>query len=118
MGLLEQFFESGADVITLGAQDFAVLDAYRALGTKSACAADLYTFLRKNLKRDPRLPTIYKIVARLREVGLLEDVGEAVAPEGGRPRRLYRLTQEGRRALSLGYRMAASSGLGLRAYTA
>jgi hypothetical protein len=111
--LMAQFFMQDAAAIALSAQDIAVLDAYRSLGAKSACAADLYLFLRRSLKRDPRLPTIYTIIARLRDRGLLEDIGEAVAAEGGRPRRLYRLTSAGRSALALADRMSAyASGAG------
>ena len=101
---MTQFFKRDAQ-IALGPQDFAVLDAYRSLGAKSACAADLYLYMQKSLGRDPRLPTIYKVIVRLRNLGLLEDIGEATAPDGGRPRRLYGLTAEGRRALDLADRM-------------
>ncbi len=107
MDLIWQFFTQDASAVSLSAQDIAVLDAWRSMDAKSACAADLYLFLRHKLDRDPRLPTIYKIVARLRDRGLLEDIGEDVAPEGGRPRRLYRLTPAGRSALAVADRMCA-----------
>lgn len=113
MSLMKQFFMQDAAAISLSVQDIAVLDAYRSLGAKSACAADLYLYLRRSLHRDPRLPTIYKIIARLKERGLLEDIGEDVAPEGGRPRRLYRLTSAGRSAIAVADRMSAfASGAG------
>ena len=113
---MKQFFNRESK-IALGSQDLAVLDAYRLMGAKAVCAADLYLYLQRALKRDPRMPTIYKIIVKLRELGLLEDVGEAVPPEGGRPRRLYRLTPEGRRAIDLADRMSATLSGGL-AYSA
>jgi hypothetical protein len=106
VALMKQFFTQDRAAIALSAQDVAVLDAYRSLGTKAACAADLYLYLRRALKRDPRLPTIYSVIKRLRDRGLLEDIGEGVAPEGGRPRRLYRLTSAGRSALLVADRMS------------
>ena len=107
MTLMKQFLGSGA--IALTAQDFAVLDAYRSLGKRSACAADVFLVLQRELKKDPRIPTVYKVVTKLRDLGLLEDVGESSAPNGGRPRRLFQLTEEGRRALSVADSMAAHS---------
>jgi hypothetical protein len=116
--LLHQFFAQDANAISLTGQDFAVLDAYRALGPRPACAADVFLFIRNSLGRDPRLPTIFKIVTRLRARGLLEERGEGLAPEGGRPRRLYRLTPVGRSALALAESMSAQGGHAGEACTA
>jgi hypothetical protein len=105
--LMNQFFRQDGPPVALSAQDFAVLDAYRQLGPQDACAADLYLFLRKSLARDPRLPTVYKIIGKLRDRGLLEDVrDDALSQSNGRPRRVYRLTSTGRAALSLADQMA------------
>jgi hypothetical protein len=103
--LINQFFKPDAQAIALSAQDLAVLDAYRGLGARSACAADVYLHIRKALGRDPRLPTIYKIIAKLRGRGLLEDIGDVSTSEGGRPRRLYRLTPAANAALKVADRM-------------
>jgi len=105
--LMNQFFKQGGQPVALSAQDFAVLDAYRQLGPQEACAADLYLFLRRSLPRDPRLPTVYKIIGKLRDRGLLQDVrDDASSPSNGRPRRVYRLTSTGRAALTLADQMA------------
>jgi hypothetical protein len=107
MKLTKMFLASPAK-LSLGTQDFAILDVYRSLGAQSACAADVYLQLQKTLGRDPRLPTVYKVVTKLRDLGLLTDVGEAPS-HGGRPRRMFQLTAAGRNALDLADQMAANA---------
>lgn len=45
------------------------------------------------------LPTIYAILHRLQDWGFLESEGNRVESSSGPPRRMYRVTEEGRRFL-------------------
>lgn len=108
MKLIGQFFRSGPQSVALSAQDFAVLAAFRAVGASAVCAADIYSFMKERLDRDPRLPTIYAVIVRMKELGMLQEAGESIAPRGGRPRRLYRLTTAGHHALDIADQMSTA----------
>ena len=106
MNLLTLFRNEHAPAIALGGREFAVLEAIRRSEPTGACAADLQRLIAEETRKEPRLATLYGAISDLERKGLLATVASAQAIRGGRPRRLFTLTANGRLALALGEAMA------------
>jgi PadR family transcriptional regulator, regulatory protein PadR len=82
----------------LGEFEALVLTAVMRVG-RGANGTAVYDEIEARSGRDPSLPAVHVTLRRLEEKGLLRsDVGDASA-RGGRPRRYYRPTPDGVRAL-------------------
>lgn len=82
----------------LGELEALVLTAVVRVG-RQANGTAVYREIEERLGRQPSLPAVHVTLRRLEEKGLLtSDVGEP-SPRGGRPRRFYRPTPDGVRAL-------------------
>lgn len=82
----------------LGELEALVLTAVMRVG-QDANGTAVYTEIEARANREPSLPSVHVTLRRLEEKGLLtSEVGEP-SPRGGRPRRYYRPTPEGVRAL-------------------
>ncbi|MEQ8330292.1 MAG: PadR family transcriptional regulator [Longimicrobiales bacterium] len=78
----------------LGELEAMVLAAVVRAGA-GAHGTAVYDAIEASTGRDPTLPAVHVTLRRLDEKGLVTSrVGE-VSPRGGRPRRHYRLTDEG-----------------------
>lgn len=83
----------------LGELEALVLTAVVRTGERANGTA-VYREIEETSGRELSLPSVHVTLRRLEEKGLLvSDVGEP-SPRGGRPRRFYRPTPEGARALS------------------
>lgn len=82
----------------LGEFEALVLTVVIRVG-REANGTAVYQELEERSGREASLPAIHVTLRRLQEKGLLvSDVGEP-SPRGGRPRRFYRATPDGVRAL-------------------
>ena len=82
----------------LGELEALILTAVMRVGD-GANGTAVYEEIEAKAGRDASLPAVHVTLRRLEEKGLLaSDVGEP-SPRGGRPRRYYRPTPEGVRAL-------------------
>jgi DNA-binding PadR family transcriptional regulator len=82
----------------LGELEALILTAVLRVG-KEANGTAVYREIEKRSGRNPSLPAVHVTLRRLEEKGLLEsDVGDT-SSKGGRPRRFYRPTADGVRAL-------------------
>ena len=82
----------------LGELEALVLAAVVRVRTEANGTA-VYQEIEERSGRDVTLPAVHVTLRRLEEKGLLvSEVGE-LSPRGGRPRRFYRPTSEGVRAL-------------------
>ncbi|MBW3533869.1 MAG: PadR family transcriptional regulator [Gemmatimonadetes bacterium] len=82
----------------LGELEALILTAVMRVG-KGANGTAVYQEVESRSGRDASLPAVHVTLRRLEEKGLLtSDVGEP-SPRGGRPRRFYRPTPDGVRAL-------------------
>lgn len=102
MNLTQLFFNSEGPSVSLTSKHLAVLAGTHALGPVGACCADLQRKIKADCGNQPRLATLYSILADLERKGLLKTVDLAAPENGGRPRRLYQITKAGHRALALG----------------
>lgn len=82
----------------LGEFEALVLTAVLRVGERANGTA-VYEEIGTRAGREPSLPSVHVTLRRLEEKGLVSsDVGEP-SPRGGRPRRFYRATPDGVRAL-------------------
>ena len=112
MNLTQLFFNSEGPTVSLTAKHLAVLAGVRVLGPVGACCADLQRKIHADCGHEPRLATLYSLLADLERKGLLKTVDLAPPDNGGRPRRLYQLTNAGLRAIALGETIAQHLGDG------
>lgn len=82
----------------LGELEALVLTAVVRVG-KGANGAAVYREIQDSAGRDPSLPAVHVTLRRLEEKGLLASEEGTISPRGGRPRRYYRATRDGVRAL-------------------
>lgn len=83
----------------LGELEALVLAGVVRVGSDANGTA-VYQDLEAHVERELSLPAIHVTLRRLEEKGLLQsELGES-SPRGGRPRRFYRPTREGLRALA------------------
>lgn len=86
----------------LGALEEVVLLAVLRLGD-DAYGAAIRKELRSRAGRAPTVSTIYVTLLRLEEKGLVRSrTGESTSPRGGRPKRLFALTEKGVAAVRTG----------------
>lgn len=79
----------------LGELEELVLLAALRLG-RDAYGGGIRKELRKRAGRAPSVSTIYVTLMRLEEKGFVRSrLGESTSPRGGRPKRLFELTDEG-----------------------
>lgn len=107
MTLASLFFDTKGPSVSLTAKDLAVLDGLRELGPVGACCADLQRKLAQDCGQTPRLATLYALILRLEQKGLIEHIDMAASENGGRRSRLYQITKAGSRALDLGETIVA-----------
>lgn len=105
--LLQLFRSDRAPAISLTGKEIALLEAIRMNGSTGVCAADVQRAIAKGTGKEPRLATLYGAIIDLERKGLLEITGSTLPDKGGRPRRLFALTKNGRLALALGEAMAS-----------
>lgn len=105
------FRSDWAAEVSLSGREVALLEAVRIAGPTGACAADLQRVIGKEIGKEPRLATLYGAITDLERKGLLQIVASDQPTNGGRPRRLFALTKNGRLALTLGEAMANVSPL-------
>lgn len=83
----------------LGDLQHLVMVAVARLGD-DAFGGSIQDELRRVADRDVSVSTVYVTLVRLEEQGLVESVrGEKKTPTAGRPRRVFRITDEGWEAL-------------------
>lgn len=82
----------------LGEFEALVLTAVIRVGDEANGTA-IYRELEQRSAREASLPAIHVTLRRLEEKGLLRSETGLPSPRGGRPRRYYRPTSEGVRAL-------------------
>jgi DNA-binding PadR family transcriptional regulator len=87
-----------AQVDHLGELEALVLTAVVRVGANANGAA-VYREIQNRAGRDPSLPAVHVTLRRLEEKGLLTSEAGTTSPRGGRPRRFYRSTRDGVRAL-------------------
>jgi DNA-binding PadR family transcriptional regulator len=93
--------------LSISAKEIAVLDAIRSHGRSGACCADLQETILAHTGKEPRIATLYSVLAELERKGLIEAIASAQHEKGGRPRQVYVLTESGRRAIALGEAMVS-----------
>ena len=109
MKLMQLYRNDRAAAISLSGREIAVLAAVRKNGRTGVCAADLQRTIAKETGKEPRLATLYGTIADLERKSLLATEESVLPKNGGRPRRLFKLTENGQLALSLGEAMVADS---------
>lgn len=102
MNFAHLFRESRQSDISVTGKEMAVLSVIRTTGDIGICAADVSTVLKKETGKEPRLATVYSVLMKLEEKNLIESASMSQAGSGGRPRRLFRLTEAGELAIQLG----------------
>lgn len=86
--------------MTIGAFEFAALDAVRATPDNASTPAILAR-IEAVTGRPPARGALYTTLARLESKGMLRSwMGEATPVRGGKRKRYYRITAQGARALS------------------
>ncbi|HEY0028276.1 MAG TPA: hypothetical protein VGC35_10430 [Allosphingosinicella sp.] len=91
--------------ISLTGKEIAVLSVASSTSDTGICAADVTSTLAREIGKEPRLSTIYNIIIGLERKGLIKPIGYSSGENGGRPRRLFSITETGELALSLAERM-------------
>lgn len=100
---------------TLGELEQLLLLALLQRGGE-ASGIDLREELKERTERDVLPGTVYNVMERLLERGLVESyVGDKAPERGGRRRKYYRMLAEGERVLAASYRQVEAMAGGLRA---
>lgn len=87
-----------------------MLDAIDVFGHRGASCADLQEKILEQTSKEPRIATLYHLLTDLERKGLIEPFESVQHERGGRPRQMFRVTESGRRAISLGEAMAYNQG--------
>ncbi|MFC5505181.1 PadR family transcriptional regulator [Bosea massiliensis] len=107
VSLLQLFRSDKASTIALSGREIAVLEAIR-LNPTGICAADILTLIEEQTGKQPRLATVYDTILGLEKKNLIRSSGISSAPNGGRPRKLFELTEIGQKALDFAGSMAGA----------
>jgi DNA-binding PadR family transcriptional regulator len=100
VSLMSLLFVSTEPQIFPSAKELAILEVISSLEPNGSCCADVQREVRATLGREPRLASLYQLLKSLKSKGLIGEA-ETATSNGGRPRRVYRLTSRGREILSM-----------------
>lgn len=109
MNLMSLFNGTDTVSVSLSGKEIAILDAVHQLGSVGICAADLQAALAAANSKNPRVATVYSAILGLERKGLLSVVSSSLPEKGGRPRRLFAMTERGRLAHQLGAAIASDN---------
>lgn len=109
VNLISLFRSDRSAAISLTGKEIAVLEAVKRNEATGVCAADIQRILSVELGKEARLATLYGAISDLERKNLIEESGFSPPDQGGRPRRLFKLTENGRLAHALGEAMAGSA---------
>ena len=93
--------------ISVSENEFIVLDLVAKFNESGICTADMQVELAKLTGKEWRMATLYGLITELGSKRLIQNSALSHPDNGGRPRKLYSLTEGGQLAQRLGEQLVS-----------